>query len=175
MRRLLFAVPLLLGLAALSPAASADVVRAREHNQTAKRLFSLGLFEQAATEYTRAFQEDPRPAFLFNLAQCHKRLPGREHLERAIFYYKSFLQNDPTSKLREHVEGELARLERQLRALAPLALKDTRPSPKRTPIYKRWWFWTLIGAAVAGATAGTVVAATRSDGPATHYTLTTNP
>ena len=26
------------------------------------------------------------------------------------------------------------------------------------PIYKRWWFWTLIGAAVAGAAVGTAVA-----------------
>jgi hypothetical protein len=34
-----------------------------------------------------------------------------------------------------------------------------------TPFYKKWWFWTLVGAAVAGATVAIVVPLTRPDGP----------
>jgi hypothetical protein len=37
---------------------------------------------------------------------------------------------------------------------------DAPPSP---PVYKRWWFWTLIGVAVVGVTVGVVVAVTRKD------------
>jgi hypothetical protein len=37
--------------------------------------------------------------------------------------------------------------------------------PPPTPIYKRWWLWTLVGVVVAGATVGTVmgVSAARND------------
>jgi len=43
------------------------------------------------------------------------------------------------------------------------------PGPTTSrPFYKRWWFWTLVGAAAAGATAAGVVLGTR--GPGT-YTL----
>ncbi len=40
--------------------------------------------------------------------------------------------------------------------------KPAEPSPtvSHTPIYKKWWFWTLVGAVVVGGTVGGVVAAT---------------
>lgn len=48
-----------------------------------------------------------------------------------------------------------------------LALVPTRPPPPRakpSPFYKKWWFWTAVGVAVAGATVGTVVALQPEDG-----------
>lgn len=33
----------------------------------------------------------------------------------------------------------------------------------RLPVYRRWWFWTLIGAAVVGATVGAVVGVTSAE------------
>jgi hypothetical protein len=36
--------------------------------------------------------------------------------------------------------------------------------PKRTPIYKRWWFWTAIGVAVVGGTVGGVLGARAGGG-----------
>jgi len=47
---------------------------------------------------------------------------------------------------------------------APLAAPDPRAGERReqdamsTPIYKRWWFWTVVGVVVAGATTGGVLA-----------------
>ena len=33
--------------------------------------------------------------------------------------------------------------------------RPVRPRPGATPIYKKWWFWTIIGVAVAGGAVGT--------------------
>jgi hypothetical protein len=34
-----------------------------------------------------------------------------------------------------------------------MTLVDTPPAEKKAPVYKRWWFWTLIGGAVAAGAA----------------------
>jgi tetratricopeptide (TPR) repeat protein len=146
---------LVLGLGLLcsaldSHADQAGVEAAKKHNTTAKRLFSLGLFAEAAAEYLAAYKANPAPAFLFNLAQCYKRMGSPENMRKAIFYYRSFLHNAPDTPLRGFVEEQIARLERALRA-------EMRP-PSRRPIYKRWWFWTALGVAAAGAVVGTALA-----------------
>lgn len=43
-------------------------------------------------------------------------------------------------------------------ALPPSSAKTSTDIPADTPVYKRWWFWTVIGVAVAGAATGAVVA-----------------
>jgi tetratricopeptide (TPR) repeat protein len=131
-----------------SAGAETPAERAKQHNLVAKRLFSLGLFREAAEEYRQAYQEVSAPEFLLNLAQCYKRMASADHIERAIFYFKGYLNNRPETPLRRDIEGEIQKLERELALLR-------QPPP---PFYKRWWFWTAVGAAVVGATVGTVVA-----------------
>jgi len=46
----------------------------------------------------------------------------------------------------------------------PAAATPRRSRGRPTPVYKRWWFWTLVGAVVAGGVVGGVVAGTRGDG-----------
>ena len=121
---------------------------AKQHNLVAKKLFSLGLFREAAEEYRQAYQAVPAPEFLLNLAQCYKRMASSDHIEKAVFYFKGYLNNRPETPLRKDIEGEIQKLERELAVLR-------QPPP---PIYKRWWFWTAVGAVVVGATVGTVVA-----------------
>ncbi|MCB9786867.1 MAG: PEGA domain-containing protein [Deltaproteobacteria bacterium] len=85
---------------------------------------------------------------------------------------------------REGYEDELFQLqveagataERQvtMRALPPVVqgelpreVPETEPAAKK-PFYKTWWFWTLTGVVVVGATAGAVAAASGGgDSPAT--------
>lgn len=54
--------------------------------------------------------------------------------------------------------GETARLSVELvpEAPPPVAAMGGQPTadPRPTPIYKTWWFWTAVGAVVAGAAAG---------------------
>jgi hypothetical protein len=45
----------------------------------------------------------------------------------------------------------------------PLLVRD-RPEATPAPVYKRWWFWTAIGAVAAGAAVG-IVLATRTHTP----------
>ncbi len=163
-RRVLPLAPLRLALIAAllllcARPAAADDARARAHNESAKRLFNLGLFREAGAEYKQAYTESAKPAFLYNLGQCYKRLPALADLELARWYFQGFLKNAPDSPLRAHVEAELAKLERRIadaRAAAPSV-------GGKAPVYKRWWFWTLIGAAVTGAAVGTALALRPSD------------
>jgi tetratricopeptide (TPR) repeat protein len=119
--------------------------KAKAHNAIAKKLFDLGLFAKAAKEYQLAYKAKPIPAFLFNLAQCYKRMGKAEQLERAIFFFRSYLKNDQFSPMRPRIEREIRRIE--------IEIADLR---KPKPIYKRWWFWAAIGAVMA-ATVTTVV------------------
>jgi tetratricopeptide (TPR) repeat protein len=124
---------------------------AKKHNAEAEKLFNLGLFGEAAAAYQKAYLAKPVPELLYNLGQCYKRLGATADLEKAVFYYESFLNNVPATPLRPDVEDQIAKLKREI-AARRAAL--TRPPP----IYKRWWFWTLIGAAVTGAAVGTALA-----------------
>ena len=38
-----------------------------------------------------------------------------------------------------------------------------------TPVYKRWWLWTIVGVVVAGAAAGTAILLIRANDEPTHY------
>lgn len=54
--------------------------------------------------------------------------------------------------------GELAEFLAGVRERPPLA-ELPRPSPPApTPVYRRWWFWTVLGAVVVGGIAGAVLA-----------------
>ena len=134
--------------------------RAREHNSRAKKLFNLGLFEQAAEEYEKGYRAKPAPAFLFNLAQCHKRIPHRANVEKAIFYFKSFLNNSPDSPMRGDIDGEIAKLRREL-----AAIRQRETPPPSRPFYKRWWFWTAVGVATVGVITVSAVALSADKAP----------
>jgi tetratricopeptide (TPR) repeat protein len=52
-----------------------------------------------------------------------------------------------------------------------LALTSTAPPPKaHTPGYKKWWVWTIVGVAAAGAAAGLAVGLTRNEAAPTANT-----
>jgi hypothetical protein len=67
---------------------------------------------------------------------------------------------------REELE-RLAREERE-RRLGPLGLEEfTRPSGDGAkPFYKTWWFWSIVGAVVAGGVAGAAAASAGGSGSA---------
>jgi tetratricopeptide (TPR) repeat protein len=142
-------VPLLCLLWVVPGVSAADEAeaRAREHNAVAKKLFNLGMFPQAAEEYLKAYKAKPEHAYLFNLAQCYKRMTTEDNLKKAIFYFRSYLQNEPRTPFRDKIEEEIDKIEKEIERLK-----------QPPPFYKRWWFWTAVGVVAAGATVGTVLA-----------------
>jgi hypothetical protein len=173
------------------PAAGAAPNIPREKRTKAKALFEraekayyLGRFEKALKLYSAAYEAAPLPGFLYNIGQCHRML---KNYERAIFFYKGYLQATDTSN-QQAVVRLIRKLEKKLqekparraaparrRLAAPPGSGATRPpylpprdqTPPEPPVTQRWWFWTAIGggaALVAAAVVGGVLGArARSD------------
>ena len=72
------------------------------HFKKAERAFNLGKFAEALISYQAAFEAKPLPAFVFNIAQCHRNL---EDPERALFFYRRYLALDPEGPHRKLVQG----------------------------------------------------------------------
>jgi tetratricopeptide (TPR) repeat protein len=164
---------------------------ARRHYDEGTKAFNLGEFARAVNEYRAAYNINPHPALLYNIAQSY-RLAG--DLAHAVFFYRSYLHNVPDATNRREVQERIAMLEAQLaegRASgsapgngapppvpagahpeadasatqpSPSGLVAAQPSPPppRAPLYKKWWLWTLVGAVAAGAAVGNGVGVSQS-------------
>lgn len=108
-------------------AASAQDPRAqaREHFRKGTRHYDLGEYGEALTEYKEAYRRFDDPAFLFNIAQCHRRLGERD---LALDRYRAYLRKSPEAENRADVERLIAELERQ-RSAAPAAAPAAPQEP----------------------------------------------
>jgi tetratricopeptide (TPR) repeat protein len=144
-------------------------------NETKKLVHDAALrydvrdFNGALPLYIKAYERSALPILLFNIGQCYKQLG--EH-ERAVFYFGGFLRNSPESKHRALAETVMAESEAALRvAQAPRQLVQVAPRPAvmaalgteahetPPPLYKRWWFWGIIGGVVTATVVTTVAVA----------------
>ena len=172
------------GGAARAAPTDAAAAEARRHHAIATRAYDLAEFEAALTEFKEAYRIDGDPAFLFNIAQCHRRLG---HPADAVTFYRTYLRRAPDSPHRPEVEKFIADLEvvppapppaaapsAPQTAVAPppsepaaLVAVPAQPAPATDrPVYTRAWFWVVTGAVLAGA-ATAIVLFTRSDPAAT--------
>jgi len=83
----------------------APTERAKELFDQASRHYNLAEYAPALDLYKRAYRITPLPAFLFNIAQCHRKLG--QHKD-AILMYQSFLTGVPDADNRKVVEGLIA-------------------------------------------------------------------
>ena len=100
----------LLSVARAAPPPPDDATeRARLLFRAAETDFTLGRFQAALDNYSKAYEAKPLPGFLFNIGQCHMEL---ENYERAIFFYEQYLRGDIDPKKRALVNSrlELARV-----------------------------------------------------------------
>ena len=86
---------LLAGGAFAADLSAKDKARAKTEYQKAQKAYDLGNFKDALAGFSEAYRIDPRPAFLFNIGQCHRMLG--EH-ERAVFFFDRFLSFYPPGK-----------------------------------------------------------------------------
>ncbi len=125
------AAPVLLAIALLAaaPAARAQApdpaTRAKAHYELGMTAYGLGHYDRAVQAFLQAYQVDPAPILLYNVAQAYWK-KGDE--EPAIIYYRRYLQADPSSKNRRRV---LARI-RELTARQKI--EHPAPPPPPAPV-----------------------------------------
>ena len=106
--------------------ASADPVAARKHFELGKRYFQVEELRKAIDEFKAAHIEEPDPAFLYNIAECYRRLgEGNE----AIGFYRRYLSLTPqNAPLRATAAQHITELEAARPAPSPIA-----PPPPAIP------------------------------------------
>ncbi len=140
-----------------------------EDRETARRAFvegtrqyDLGEYRRALEAFKRAYLAYESPAFLYNIARCHELLGERAV---AIERYRTFLALSPNPSERAPVEQRITTLQAELAAeqarerARPAATATVAPAldqpavhaqATKTPVYKKWWLWTTVGAVAVG-------------------------
>jgi hypothetical protein len=147
---------------------------AREHFRQARVLFELGRYREAVPEFEASFLAKDDPATLYNLAQA-QRLAGMN--AAALRSYRAYLVRVPDASNRSDVEALIRQLRNaparveptpppeptakpatepparpEPTADKPIAVVRTEPvatpAEQATPVYKKWWLWTIVGGVV---------------------------
>jgi hypothetical protein len=114
-----------------APEARADKKKAMEHWKKGNTAYTLGKFDAAIGHFETAYVEHPAPAFLFNIAQCHRQLRA---CKKASFFYRRYLSAKPDADNRPEVEGYIKEAEAMCAGgKKPVVKKPVEPVEK-TPV-----------------------------------------
>ncbi|MFO0623572.1 MAG: hypothetical protein U0745_19425 [Polyangia bacterium] len=161
----------------------------REVLDSATKLFQAGSYDQAIVEFQVAYTKRQLPTLLFNIAQAHRKaghwsealalyerflrddpksalLPEAEAHAAAM---RARLDAERASQEREAAERLAQRRAEEAEAMAKAREAERQKADealllvakqKEKPIYKKAWFWGVIGglAAAGAVTAGVVIA-----------------
>jgi tetratricopeptide (TPR) repeat protein len=156
--------------------ALADAAQAKAHFERGRTYFEVDEYRKAIAEFKAAHIEKPDPAFLYNIAECHRRLG---EVSDALVFYRRFLATaPPDDKTRPVVEQRVADLKTVADETKPppagggdaLALTapppggdpaavlveapTLKPEPPASPFYVRPWFLVTVGVVVAASAVG---------------------
>ena len=96
---------------------SPDVAAGRRHFERARAFVRLGDHRSAIREFEAAYQADPRPNLLFNIAQQHRILAqtgALDELRSAVSFFDRYLQEKPAADDRRQVEEYIADLKSRI-------------------------------------------------------------
>jgi tetratricopeptide (TPR) repeat protein len=118
--------------AALTSAARAEPrgkQAAEAHYEKGMKAYTLGHFPEAIEEFEKAYDLRTEPIFLYNIAQSHRQ---DNNPQRAIFFYRRYLEAEPGAKNRLEIEKRIKDMETQLneereRSAAPMATSSVPP------------------------------------------------
>ena len=160
-----------LGLCLSPRLAIADPAQARVHFDRGRTFFDVDEYRKAIAEFKAAHIEKPDPAFLYNIAECHRRLG---EVPDALLFYRRFLAATPAGdKTRPIVEQRIAELKTVAEEQTPggsppgggdpLALNAPPPEaddalllqkpgpPAAAPrFYTQPWFLITVSAVIVG-------------------------
>jgi tetratricopeptide (TPR) repeat protein len=164
------ALALALGAARANAEGDPRELKARED-------FAAGRYQQALDVFAKLYAETLHPTYLRNIGRCYQNLGEPD---KAITSFREYLRKHKsiTPEERSDVEGYIAEMEQLKKSRSPsppptsaATSLTTAPEPKdsggaapealvtapakpadeeSSPVYTRWWFWTLVGAAAAG-------------------------
>jgi len=125
-----------LGPALVRFVTEAPVERAKALFARGNEHYNLGEFDQALELYRRAYRVMPLPAFLFNIAQCHRKLG--QHAD-AVTMYQSYLVGVPDAQNKALVESLIAESKAELAARdqAATAAEQARRETDRLAVEKQ--------------------------------------
>jgi tetratricopeptide (TPR) repeat protein len=153
--------------------------------------YAVGKYEQAIAHFERSYQLSNHPYLLYNLGMAYGQWYGLSgdvghlrHARRLFQNYLKVLAEDPSmdQEQRADAEAQIARLDEQIaehdarvRAEAvkegptvePLPPSGPVDQPQRPPVYRRGWFWAVVGVgvlAVAGGVTAAVLVSRKDDG-----------
>jgi hypothetical protein len=89
-------------------AAESAKKQARPHYEKGAAEYNLGHFPESVAEFEKAYELDPAPILLFNIAQAHRQNGNNE---RASFFYRRYLEQAPNAANRAEVEKRMKELE----------------------------------------------------------------
>jgi tetratricopeptide (TPR) repeat protein len=166
---------------AAEPAAIPHAVddEVERHVTLGQRHLERGRYQDAIAEFRRAYELRDDPHFLFDIAEAYRQLGI---VDRALFFYGRYLAALPDAPDRDEVEARMAELQ-QARASAiprslslgprldqdvvvvpvPLQAGPTRGANRPRPVWRRWWFWTAVGAALVAGAIGIAATSNRSE------------
>jgi tetratricopeptide (TPR) repeat protein len=127
------------GIAREGQTATSAKPTAESHYDKGMKAYTLGHFPEAIEEFEKAYEMRSEPIFLYNIAQSHRQ---NNAPQRAIFFYRRYLEADPTVKNRAEIEKRIKDMETQLNAQkekehAGAAMTNapapaTQPQPQQT-------------------------------------------
>jgi hypothetical protein len=173
-------------------AAAARQDDAAAYQRRAKEHAAANRYDLAAEEFLKEYAVTKSARTLLFVAECYRSLYAKsarpEHLREARRYYLDYLQREPAGELSARAREMVSVVDEELHRIEPPPaappadpkrapdLSVERPGARpealpagpveaadTTPLYKKWWVWTVVGVVAAGATVG-IVMATRSGG-----------
>lgn len=153
----------------------ADVER-QQHAELGRRNADGGRYNDAISEYRKAYELKADPEFLFAIAGCYRHLGNNE---RALFFYQRYVSAAPEGANRAEADRAIATLGPAALGISspsaahgplapsltndvvilPLPLPPPVPAPAepsaaaKRSLWQHWWVWAVVGVVVLGGTA----------------------
>ena len=102
---------------------------AESHYQRGMKAYTLGKFPEAIEEFEKAYELRSEPIFLYNIAQSHRQ---NNSPQRAIFFYRRYLEAEPQAKNRADIEQRIQDLQANLNG-KPENAAEPAPVPEEAP------------------------------------------
>lgn len=132
--------------------------------ERARLLSKAGQYDAALVLYQQTFAMRPLPWLLLNVGRMQQKLNRND---QALVTYRKILDwnaKQPADDQSNLADDEVLAKAREYRQQADDALAEQRrqnpvvvqtgPAVDKTPLYKKWWFWTIVGGTVAAVAVG---------------------